>query len=164
MKFVPSFDMVRKSRSPLLSMHVIRLRSTVHVRPFCGRCLFFQFALSSPTHGCTKRPSRVHLCSVAVSAIVIRSIRVARFLRPAAVVPSSAERFDQLISSASPTRNIQELDVVRNRLRIWTSDPPRSKCTSSIYAFIRSIPRPCSGSGSDMNPLLPVFPKSNPFP
>ena len=81
-KCVPSIDMVRSSRSPLLSMNVTSLRSTVHPRPFCARCLFFQHVLSSPTHGWTKRPSRVHLCSVAVSAIVIRIIRVARFLRP----------------------------------------------------------------------------------
>ena len=76
--------MVRRSRSPLLSINVTSLRSTVHPRPFCARCLFFQHVLSSLTHGSTKRPSRVHLCSVAVSAIVIRSIRVARFLRPVA--------------------------------------------------------------------------------
>jgi hypothetical protein len=82
----PSLDMVRRSRSPLLSMNVTPLRSTVHPRPFCARCLFFQHVLSSPTHGWTKRPSRVHLCSVAVSAIVIRSIRVARFLRSVAGV------------------------------------------------------------------------------
>jgi hypothetical protein len=74
--------MERKNRSPLLSMNVTPLRSTVHVRPFCERCLFFQQVFSSPTHGCTKRPSRVHLCSVAVSTIVIRNIRVARFLCP----------------------------------------------------------------------------------
>src|ERR1700741_1444452 len=88
-KRVPSFDMVRKNRSPLLSMNVTALRSTVHVRPFCARCLFFQHVLSSPTHGCTKRPSRVHLCSVAVSAIVIRNLPVARFLCSVARVPSS---------------------------------------------------------------------------
>src|ERR1700751_915633 len=83
--------MVRKNRSPLLSMNVPPLRSTVHVRPFSARCLFFQHVLSSPTHGCTKRPSRVHLCSVAVSAIVIRNIPVAPFLPSVAVaLPSSA--------------------------------------------------------------------------
>jgi len=33
----------------------------------------------------------------------------------------------------------------RASLRIWTSDPPRSKCTSSIYAFINWMPRPVFG-------------------
>src|SRR5580692_5876287 len=96
--------MLRRSRSPLLSMNVTPLRSTEHPRPFCARCLFFQHVLSSPTHGWTKRPSRVHLCSVAVSAIVIRSMRVARFLRPVAGVLSSTDRFDHPISSVLFTK------------------------------------------------------------
>jgi hypothetical protein len=74
MNCVPSSDMVRKSLCPPLSMKVTPLRSTVHARPFWDRCLFFQHVLSSPTHGPTKRPSSVHLCSVAISATVIRNI------------------------------------------------------------------------------------------
>jgi len=55
---------------------------------------------------------------VAVSVIVIRNIRVARFLRSLAVVPSFAGRFEHSIASASPTLNLHEWGAVRNRLRI----------------------------------------------
>src|SRR5580700_3508798 len=103
--------MVRRSRSPLLSMDVTPLRSTVHPCPFCARCLFSQHVLSSPTHGWTKRPSRVHLCSVAVSAIVIRSIRVARFLRLVAGVlrPPTG------LTTQFPASSLHEGRVVRER-------------------------------------------------
>ena len=118
MNCVPSLDMERKNRNPLLSMHVTPLRSTVQVRPFCARCLFFQLVLSSPTHGSTKRPSSVHLCSVSVSAMVIRNIRVARFLRSVAEVASFTDQCYKPISNYFPALNFYERDIVRNRLRI----------------------------------------------
>jgi hypothetical protein len=147
-KCVPSFDMVRKSRSPLLSMNVTSLRSTVHPRPFCARCLFFQHVLSSPTHGWTKRPSRVHLCSVAISAIVIRSIRVARFLRPVAGVFRPPTGLTTQLQAPS----LHEGGVVRERESCdWKSASPfrfrisritnhscQAKCITEAKA--RSVP------------------------
>jgi hypothetical protein len=49
--------------------------------------------------------------------MVIRSIRVARFLLSVAEVHSSAGRFDRSIPSAFPTLNLHERDIIRNRLR-----------------------------------------------
>ena len=140
--------MVRRSRSPLLSMNVTSLRSTVHPRPFCARCLFFQHVLSSPTHGWTKRPSRVHLCSVAISAIVIRSIRVARFLRPVAGVLRPPTGLTTQFQAPS----LHEGGVVRERENCgWKSASPsrfripritnhscRPKCTTGAKAW--SVP------------------------
>jgi hypothetical protein len=76
---------------------------------------------------------------------------------------SSAGHFDHSLQ-ALPRPSLHERDLVRERLRIWTSDPPRSKCTSSMYAFISMMPRPHSTARSDVGPLPTVFSHSNPLP
>ena len=48
-------------------------------------------------------------------------------------------------------------------MRIWASGPPRSKCTSSIYAFIIWMPCPCTAASSDARSQPRAFAKSNPF-
>ena len=140
--------MIRRSRSPLLSMNVTSLRSTVHPRPFCARCLFFQHVLNSPTHGWTKRPSRVHLCSVAVSAIVIRSIRVARSLRPVASVlrPPTGLTIQLQAPSSHEGRVVRERESCdwrsagpfRFRISRITNHSCQGKCTTGAKA--RSVP------------------------
>ena len=109
-----------------------------------------------------QQSSTIHLCSDSVSAIVIRSIPMARASSTGAV-PSTLNWFAS-ISNSSPTPHFHERDVARERLRIWTSEPPRAKCTSSIYAFISWMPRPCSEAGSDVMPLPTTFSTSKPFP
>src|SRR5580698_1655826 len=61
----------RKKRSPLLSMNVISLRSTIQARRTSVRWFFFQHALNSCTQGWTSRPCRIHLSSAGVSLKVI---------------------------------------------------------------------------------------------
>src|SRR5580700_7179411 len=109
MNCVSSFDIVRKSLCPPLSMNVIPLRSTVHARPFCDRCLFFQHVLNSPTHGPTKRPSSVHLCSVGVSATVIRNISFTPIFHPAMMILRTSAG----LASAANSRNISALALMR---------------------------------------------------
>src|SRR5260370_4775694 len=71
MNCAPSFDMVRKSLSPFLSINVTSLRSTMHFRLLSVRWVFFQLLLSSLTHNPTKQPCRIHRFSVGVSLMVI---------------------------------------------------------------------------------------------
>src|SRR5260370_20766299 len=71
MNCAPSFDMVRKSLSPFLSINVTSLRSTLHFRFLSVRWVFFQLLFSSPTHNPTKRPCRIHVSSGGVSVFVI---------------------------------------------------------------------------------------------
>lgn len=121
-------------------MKVTPLRSTVHPRPFCARCLFFQHVLSSPTHGWTKRPSRVHLCSVAVSAIVIRSIRVARFLRSVAGVlrPPAGLTTQFQAPSLHDGRVVRERESCRIRISRITNHSCQAKCITRAKA--RRVP------------------------
>src|ERR1700730_13040607 len=72
---------------------------------------------------------------------------------PSGGVPPTTNRFAASMSSSSPTADDHERDVVRERLRIWTSDPPRSKCTSSMYAFIGWMPCPCPSAESDVGEM-----------
>src|SRR6266436_7319836 len=69
----PFLHMARSSRCPLWSMNVTSLRSIMQARLSWLRCAFLQVVLSSLTHGPTKRPSTIHLVSVAVSVMVIFS-------------------------------------------------------------------------------------------
>jgi hypothetical protein len=71
MNCAPCFDIVCKSLSPVLSMDVISLRSTMHFRLSSARWVFFQILLSSLTHNPTKRPCRIHFSSSGVSVLVI---------------------------------------------------------------------------------------------
>ena len=82
MNRAPSLDIARKSFSPAWSTEVTSLRSTTHVQTLRLRYAFFQFALSSLTHGPTKRPCRTHRICAGVSVMVI-------FSTFAAFVPAS---------------------------------------------------------------------------
>ena len=80
MNCAPRLDMVRRSFSPAWSTEVTSLRSTTHVHTLRLRYAFFQFVLSSLTHGSTKRPCRTHRISAGVLVMVIFStdLRIAR--------------------------------------------------------------------------------------
>jgi len=80
MNCAPRLDMVRRSFSPAWSTEVTSLRSTMHVQTLRLRYAFFQFVLSSLTHGSTKRPCRTHRISAGVLVMVIFStdLRIAR--------------------------------------------------------------------------------------
>src|SRR5713226_7576665 len=71
MNCAPSLDSLRNSRSPLLSMNVTSLRSTIQARRASARWFFFQHVLSSCTHGWISWPCRIHLSSAGVSLNVI---------------------------------------------------------------------------------------------
>src|SRR6202795_1315295 len=161
MNCVPSFDMVRKSLCPPLSMNVTPLRSTVHAPPFWARCLFFQHVLSSPTHGPTKRPSSVHLCSATISAIVIRNISIAPVhhlvddssnisLGLASIANScnvsesgsNANRFERACAYGLPTRLVQNahrpymLSSARCRAHVRPWDPMGGRYPPSFRSRI----------------------------
>jgi hypothetical protein len=85
MNCTPSLDIARKSLSPRVSMKATSLRSTTHVRPLALLWRLFQLALSSPTHGPTNRPCKIHRFSVGVSLMEILStlpLTSAKRLRP----------------------------------------------------------------------------------
>src|SRR6202035_1854503 len=73
MNRAPRLDIARKSFSPAWSTEVTSLRSTMHVHTLRLRYAFFQFVLSSLTHGSTKRPCRTHRISAGVFVMVIFS-------------------------------------------------------------------------------------------
>src|SRR5580700_3788206 len=73
MNCAPRLDMARRSFSPARSTEVTSLKSTTHVQTLRLRYAFFQFVLSSLTHGSTKRPCRTHRISAGVFVMVIFS-------------------------------------------------------------------------------------------
>src|SRR6267142_2516155 len=87
----PFLDIARRSLSPASSMNEMLFRSTVHVRPSWLRCAFFQHVLSSPTHGPTNWPCKIHRFSVGVSLIVIFNT----FTSPARLADSPASRLQR---------------------------------------------------------------------
>src|ERR1700676_3613534 len=73
MNCTPSLDIARRSFSPARSTEMTSLRSITHVQTLRLRYAFFQFVLSSLTHGSTKRPCRTHRISAGVLVMVIFS-------------------------------------------------------------------------------------------
>src|SRR5580704_15860963 len=146
MNCVPSLAMVRKSLCPPLSMNVTPLRSTVHVRPFWDRCLFFQQVLSSATQGPTKRPSSVHLCSVVISAIVIRNISMAPVHHP--VVDSSNTNLGPAsIATLAKSRNLDLMRSVSGALAHMDFRPASFKMDIVHTRFHQQDAAPMFGGG-----------------
>ena len=71
MNCTPFLDIARRSFSPARSTEMTSLRSITHVQTLRLRYAFFQFVLSSLTHGSTKRPCRTHRISAGVWVMVI---------------------------------------------------------------------------------------------
>src|SRR2546428_516656 len=136
MNCAPSFDMVRKSLSPFLSINVTSLRSTVHFLLLSVRRVFFQLLLSSPTHKPTKRPCRIHFSSVGVSVLVIFNTstsfvwRIDSFAPPTTAAPCSA-----LFAAPRETTSL----VARTPFLVGASAP--SAC-GLPYRRVRRRPRP----------------------
>ena len=78
----PSLPISDRSFSPLSSMKVTSLRSTIvgASNPTWRRCC--QHARNSATHGLVNCPHRISLCSVSVSACVIRNMPLASVHSP----------------------------------------------------------------------------------
>jgi len=143
----PCFDIVCKSLSPVLSIDVTSLRSTMHLRLSPVRWVSFQILLTSLAHNPTKRPCRIHFSSSGVPVLVIFNTsnlfrlanRLARLLTRSGAGVSSVSRTEgSYFVGASHSVPGLRLGVFRMR----TSVPPHSKETSSITVFINQMPRP----------------------
>src|SRR5580692_5787507 len=102
MSSAPPLDNSASAFSPPLSMKVTPVRSTTHLRSRRTACVLAQLDFSSEIHGSTSRPSSVHLCSVSVSAIVIRSIPITRAFSTGGL-RLTTNRFGASISGSSRT-------------------------------------------------------------
>src|ERR1700739_2974129 len=73
MNRAPFLDLALRSFSPAGSTDVTSLRSITHVQTLRLRYAFFQFVLSSLTHGSTKRPCKTQRISAGVLVMLILS-------------------------------------------------------------------------------------------
>jgi hypothetical protein len=74
--FVPSSIIIERTSSPLLSITVISLRSTMRFPADGPLAADIQLETNSSIHSFVNRPWRIHLCSEALSLTVILNIRL----------------------------------------------------------------------------------------